>query len=394
MISMEEIMQTRMKLLCTTAIAAAGLVLGASAASADDALEKRVKALEKSGGMYVTRSKKTMKLVVNGHMNRAIVVADNGTTSGISHTTNAFSQTRVRWIGTGKVNSDLTAMTYIEVGHTTQNSNAQDLGDDGDDNGDVFANRFAELRFSSKSMGTIYLGQGATGSDGVSESDLSGTGLLSLNGSGPLFGGGEVFQANGAASGDGTVTSKFSSLDGQGRAGRIRYDTPKVGGMQVTMSHQNNDAWGMALRYGASVGGMSVKAAVAYSDSTVNGGIDVVNGSVAVLFPMGLSLAFGAAEQDDEQGGANDTEEWRYAKIGYQFKGSEMGKTLLFVDWNQNEDRDGADETSEYVGAGIVQIVEPLGMEVYAGYRNFSLDVAGTDPDDISVLGAGIRVSF
>jgi hypothetical protein len=243
-------------------------------------------------------------------------------------------------------------------------------------------------------MGTIYLGQGATGSDGVSESDLSGTGLLSLAGSGPLFGGAEVFQSNGAASGDGTVTSKFSSLDGQGRAGRIRYDTPKVGGMQVTMSHQNNDAWGMALRYGASVGGMSVKAAVAYSDSTVNGGIDVVNGSVAVLFPMGLSLAFGAAEQDDEQGGANDTEEWRYAKIGYQFKGSEMGKTLLFVDWNQNEDRDGADETSEYVGAGIVQIVEPLGMEVYAGYRNFSLDVAGTDPDDISVLGAGIRVSF
>ena len=57
-------MQTRVKLLCTTALAAAGLVLGASAASADEALEKRVKALEKSGGMYVTRSKKTMKLVV------------------------------------------------------------------------------------------------------------------------------------------------------------------------------------------------------------------------------------------------------------------------------------------------------------------------------------------
>ena len=387
-------MQTRVKLLCTTAIAAASLVLGASAASADEALEKRVKALEKSGGMYVTRSKKTMKLVVNGHMNRAIVVADNGTTSGISHTTNAFSQTRVRWIGTGKVNSDLTAMTYIEVGHTTQNSNAQDLGDDGDDNGAVFANRFAELRLSSKSMGTVYLGQGATGTDGVSETDLSGTGIISLAGAGNLIGGGETWQSNGAGAGLGTVSDKFSSLDGQGRAGRLRWDSPKVGGMQVTMSHQNNDAWGVALRYGATIGGMSVKAAVAHSDNTVNGGTDILNGSAAILFPMGLSFAVGAAEQDDEDGGANDTEEWRYMKVGYKFKGSDMGETRLFVDWNQNEDRDGADETSEYVGAGIVQIVEPLGMEVYGLYRNFSLDVTGNDPDDISVLAAGIRVSF
>jgi len=387
-------MQTRVKLLCTTALAAAGLVLGASAASADEALEKRVKALEKSGGMYVTRSKKTMKLVVNGHMNRAIMVSDNGTTSGISHVTNSFSQTRVRWIGTGKVNADLTAMTYIEVGHSTQNSSGQNLGSDGDDTNAVFANRFAELRLSSKSMGTIYLGQGATGTDGVSEVDLSGTGLLSLNGSGPLIGGGETFQLNGAASGDGDVTDKFSSLDGQGRAGRLRWDSPKVGGMQVTMSHQNNDAWGVALRYGAKIGGMSVKAAIAHSDNTVNGGTDILNGSAAILFPMGLSFAVGAAEQDDEDGGANDTEEWRYLKVGYKFKGSDLGQTRLFVDWSQNEDADAADETAEYVGVGVVQIVEPLGMEVYGVYRNYSLDVTGNDPDDISILMGGVRVSF
>ena len=387
-------MQTRVKLLCTTAIAAASLVLGASAASADEALEKRVKALEKSGGMYVTRSKKTMKLVVNGHMNRAILVADNGTTSGISHVMNIFSHTRVRWIGTGKISSDVTASTYIEVGHTTQSSSAQDLGDDGDDNGAIFANRFAELRLSSKSMGTIYMGQGATGTDGVSETDLSGTGILSLNGGATLAGGGETWQSNGASAGLGTVGDKFNSLDGQGRAGRLRYDTPKFGGMQVTMSHQNNDAWGIALRYGAKIGGMSVAARVAHSDSTVNGGTDILNGSAAILFPMGLSFAVGAAEQDDEDGGANDTEEWRYMKVGYKFKGSDMGETRLFVDWSQNEDRDAADETSEYVGAGIVQIVEPLGAEVYGMYRNFSLDVAGNDPDDISVLMGGIRVSF
>jgi hypothetical protein len=395
MISMEEIMQTRVKLLCTTALAAAGLVLGASAASADEALEKRVKALEKSGGMYVTRSKKTMKLVVNGHMNRAIMVSDNGTTSGISHVTNSFSQTRVRWIGTGKVNADLTAMTYIEVGHSTQNSSGQNLGSDGDDANAVFANRFAELRLSSKSMGTIYLGQGATATDGVSEADLSGTGIISLNGAGNLIGGGETWQSNGAGAGLGTVADKFNSLDGNGRQGRLRWDTPKFSGMNVSIDHGNNDEWGVALRYGAKIGGMSVKAAIAHTDQTVNGGIDILHGSASILFPMGLSLTVGAAEQDDEDGGANDTEEWRYAKVGYKFKGSSMGQTRLFADFSQNEDRATAGETSEYFGMGIVQIVEPLGMEVYGLYRNFSLDsAAGADPDDISVLVGGVRVSF
>jgi hypothetical protein len=370
-------------------------VLGASAATADDALEKRVKALEKSGGMYVTRSKKTMKLVVNGHVNRAIVISDNGTTSGIHHTTGAFSQTRVRWIGTGKVNKDLSVMTYIEVGHTSQNSNAQDLGDAGDDNGAIFANRFAELRFSSKSMGTIYLGQGATATDGVSERDLSGTGLVSLNGSGPLISGGETFQVNGAASGDGTVSSKFSSLDGNGRQGRIRYDTPKFGGMQLSIDHANNDEWGVALRYGAKIGGMSVSAAIAHTDQTNTGTADIMHGSAAILFPMGVSLAVGYGSQDDQDGGFADDTEWRYAKIGYKFKGSSMGETRLFADFNQNEDVAGANEDSEYFGFGVVQIVEPLGMEVYGVYRQFSLDGTGTaSPDDISSIAGGIRVSF
>ena len=54
-------MQSRVKLLGSTALAAAALVMGPATASADQALEKRIKALEKAGGMYVTKSKKTMK---------------------------------------------------------------------------------------------------------------------------------------------------------------------------------------------------------------------------------------------------------------------------------------------------------------------------------------------
>jgi hypothetical protein len=343
--------------------------------------------------MYVTRSKKTMSLKVNGHVNRAIVISDNGTTSGVHHVNSSFSQTRVRWIGTGKINKDLTAMTYIEVGHNSANSSTQDLGDTGDGAADVWSNRFAEIRLSSKSMGTIYLGQGATATDGVSEADLSGTGLVSLNGLGTLISGDETFQLNGAAS-NGAVDTHFSNFDGNGRQSRLRYDTPKFGGMNVSIDHANNDEWGVALRYAAKIGGMSVKAAIAHTDQTNTGTVDFKHGAVSVLFPMGLSLTAGFASQDDEVGGANDNEEWRYAKVGYKFKGSSMGQTRLFADISQNEDRAAADQDSEYWSFGIVQIVEPLGMEVYGVYRTFSLDVAGADPDDVTSIAGGLRISF
>ncbi len=231
---MEEVMQTRVKLLGSTALAAAALVLGAPMASADkhSSLEKRVKALEKAGGQSVTRSKKTMKLVVSGHVNRAIVYADNGTDSGIMHVTSNFSRTRVRWIGTGKINDDLSVEIDIELGSSSAISNQQAINEDDDDRS-ALDERHIEFQITSKTLGKIYMGQGITGSESTSEVDLSGTGVISLNGSHELIGGAQTFQRNGAGIGR-TVNAAFNGMDGLGRRDRIRYDTPKFAGFQIT----------------------------------------------------------------------------------------------------------------------------------------------------------------
>jgi len=392
-------MQSKFKLLGTTALAAAALVMAPTMASADQALEKRIKALEKAGSMSVTRTKKTMKLVISGHVARSIVLADNGTTSAIQHTNHGFSATRVRWIGTGKVSDDVSVMTYIEMGNNTNNSQSSSIGASGDVNGAALSDRFAEIRLTSKTMGKLYMGQGSSASDGVSESDLSGTGIISLNGSGTLASGAEVFQSGGAdtAGGNGgTVSSNFNSFDGNSRQSRIRYDTPKFGGLQVSIGHSNTDEWGVALRYAAKIGGMSVKAAIAHTDQTHTSttGTTFNHGSVSVLFPQGISLSFGAADQDTESGTFLDDEQWRYAKIGYKFKGSNTGETRLFAEISQNDDATAAGNEAEYIGFGIIQIVEPIGAEVFASYRQFSLDTTGTDPDDVTSLLGGIRFAF
>lgn len=397
-------MQTRVKLLSSTALAAAALVLGAPMASADkhSSLEKRVKALEKAGGQSVTRSKKTMKLVVSGHINRAVVFTDNGTTSGLTHVTSNFSRTRVRWIGTGKINDDLSVKTHIELGNQSSIGTAQDIGDQGDagvEGAGVLDERHIEFQITSKSLGKIYMGQGISGSESVSEQDLSGTGIISLNGFSELIGGGNTFQVNNANGAFGTVGANFNNLDGLGRRDRIRYDTPKFAGFQVTASHANSDAYDVALRYGGSFGGVKVKAAIAYWDQANSvAGTDVsgISGSASVLLPFGLSLTVGAAEQDDNTAGSfRDGTEWRYAKIGYRFKGIELGETRMFVDYSYNEDVAGANRDAEYFGAGVVQVVEPLGAELYMSYTNFALDVQGAvDPDDVDQVVAGARFKF
>jgi hypothetical protein len=402
MISMEEVMQTRVKLLGSTALAAAALVLGAPMASADkhSSLEKRVKALEKAGGQSVTRSKKTMSLVVSGHINRAVVFTDDGTTSGFTHVTSNFSRTRVRWIGTGKINDDLSVKTHIELGNQSAIGTAQDVqdqGDQGNNGANTLDERHIEFQITSKTLGKIYMGQGISGSESVSEQDLSGTAVVSLNGNGELIGGGNTFQRNNAGAGLGTVGANLTGLDGLGRRDRIRYDTPKFAGFQITASHGNSDAHDVALRYGGSFGGVKIKAAIGYWDqanSVAGTDVDGISGSASVLLPFGLSLTVGAGEQDDDTLGGLTTE-WRYAKIGYRFKGIELGETRLYAEYSQNEDVAAANRDSQYYGAGVVQIVEPLGAELYMNYTNFSLDVGGAaDPDDVDQVTAGARFKF
>jgi len=392
-------MQSRMKLLSSTALVAAAMVMAVPTASAQDigALEKRVKALEKSGGgQNIARSKKTMRLVISGHIFRLVQLRDNGTKSGILHVTGAPSASRVRWVADGKINEDLSVRTNIELGNNTNLSSAASLGSNANVDGDSFSDRFIDLVVTSRSMGRLYLGQGSPAADGISETDLSGTGLMSLSGNAGLLSAAEEFQTDsvgGRGSGV-TVGSVFTNIDG-GRQDRLRYDTPSFSGFVLSAAHGTGDYWDAGLRYGGSLGGVSLAARLGYIDTQTTNGVTSVNGSVSVLLPMGLSLTVGGADRDDTDGGASDQTRWRYGKVGYMFKGSELGQTRLWIDYNSNKDVARLDEDSRYWSMGVVQILEPLGMEFTIAYVNFDVDLAsGAQTDDIDVFSIGLRAAF
>lgn len=395
-------MKFPMKLLSSTALAAAAMVMAVPAVHADAhaSLEKRVKALEKAGGgQTVTRSKKTMKLVVSGHINRLIQFVDNGSRSGFKHTTSIESRSRVRWIGTGQINDDLTVGTNIELGNRSASSTAQDIDTAGDNNGnddqDPLDERHIDITLTSKTLGKLWIGQGQSGSESTSEVDLSGTGLLSLNGDEFLVAAGEDFQRAGAGVGR-SIGQVQNNLDGLGRRDRIRYDTPKFAGFQITASHGNSDARDVALRYGGELGGVKIKAAIAWSDANLT---ETVNGSVSVLLPVGLSFTIAGGQRDREDllsiGRGSEDANFQYAKIGYKFTAMELGETRLFASYGQFNDIRASGEESETIAAGVVQLVEPLGIELQAGYARFSLEQPGVaDADDIDVVTLGARVKF
>jgi hypothetical protein len=389
-------MQLCTKLLSSTVLAAA-MVLAVPTASAQDigALEKRVKALEKAGGgRFVSRSKKTVSLTVSGHLYRAIQYRDNGTRSGYLSVQPQTAASRIRWIGVGRVNDDVTFRTNLEFAVGSGAASGAALGVQ-DANGSL-TERHVDFTISSRSLGSINLGQGNPAQNGRYGSDLSGTGVVSLNGqSARLLVGGETFQNLGNPIAGKTVISVFS-IEDEGRQDRIRYNTPRFGGFQLSVDHQNNDDWGVGAGYSASMGGVRIAANIGYQNAEQSSdGETRTIGSVSILLPMGLSLTAAAGESSGRSNTIADATSYQYGKVGYSFTASELGQTRLYVEAMKANEVATLNEEANFFSFGVVQIVEPLGAELVLAYHNIDLDLPnGAASDDINALTAAIRLSF
>ncbi|MFT6583458.1 MAG: hypothetical protein ACJAU6_003912, partial [Alphaproteobacteria bacterium] len=261
-------------------------------------------------------------------------------------------------------------------------------------NGGTFDTRHIDLQLTSKSMGKLYLGHGSDAADAsMGSTDLSGT-LVALSGGGDedlTFGGenfvnaaGTVILRSGAAS---------DEYDGT-REDRIRYDTPSFGGFKGMISHANDDTVAFGMRYGGSFSGLKVKAHVSRINNEANAQRDVTTAAVGILLPMGLSVQVAAGERDLDTTGREDPTMMFY-RVGYRFKGSEMGETRLAISYSENEDLALDGDKLQTTSVAIVQIIEPLGSELFASYNNVDLERTGVvGIEDIDVFSVGMRVKF
>ncbi len=325
-----------------------------------------------------------IRLSLSGQVNRGVLFADNGTDSEVFHVDNDNSSTRIRFVGEGDLNDDITVGTNIEVQFESNSTAAISFNQSGSSDTNNFTERKLELYFDSDQFGRVWLGQGDTASNSTSEVDLSGTSVVGYSGIADLAGGLEF--DNGREIGD-----AFSNFDGLSRDDRLRYDTPNFGGFALSASAVESDEWDAALRFSGEIGGVRTAAAVAYADSNT---FEQINGSVSVLLSSGLNFTAAAGTQDLDAAGRGDPF-FYYVKVGQRLDIFDIGQTRLAVDFTQADDVEADGEEFTSYGAFLVQNLDPVATELYLGVRNHALDLdSGSDPDDLIAVLAGARIKF
>ena len=391
----------------------------------DEELIARIERLEKIVGpgdkLAVRSGTKKVRVTVNGQINTAARYANDGENSGIQFVDNDASSSRFRILGEAKLNDRFSAKTNIEVDLETNVSNRIDLTDQdfseqvgGNDDDPNFDFRKVEVVFIDKVFGSLSLGQGSTASDGAFEQDLSGTSVV--RDSTQDDGGLDFVDQLGAASGF-DVDDIFGGFDGLSRDNRVRYDSAKFGGFQLSASIESEATFDVALSYAAKdLNGFAVKAKAAYFESNNNENAandrdaeTFASGSLSVLHKAsGLSLTGavgGLLDADDGDSDVIDADEFAwFVRGGWQGNLTELGKTAISASYYSAENSTAAaapagvtDVDGDWFDVNLVQKIDDLSAELYLSYVRYDADISGANAVDtqaIDVVIAGSRIKF
>ncbi|MEQ8356807.1 MAG: porin [Kiloniellaceae bacterium] len=357
-------------------------------------LEQKQEQLEQKSSVEEEKVVKSgsdkVRLSVSGQVNRGVLYGDNGDDAEFFHVDNDNSSTRLRFVGEGELDEDVTVGTQIEVQFESNSTAAISFDQDSPAGPNNFTERKLELFVDSKTLGRVWIGQGDTASNSTSEVDLSGTSVIGYSGVGDLAGGLEFSEGDGVLGP--SIGDVFSNFDGLSRDDRIRYDTPSLYGFKGSVSAVDGGAWDGAVTFGGDFNGVKVAAAAAYANANSRGGFEQYNGSVSVLTPMGISVTAAAGTRDD--GGSGDDPMFYYGKLAYTFDAIDYGSTSFGIDFAETDDLDVEGDEFRSYGIFAVQNIDAIGTEVYIGARNHELDREGANFDDLFAILAGARVKF
>ena len=444
-------------------VAAAGILVGGvtmSGAKAADLggdccadLEERVAELEAT---TARKGNRKMSLTVNGQVSRAIMYYNDGreskTFAGLD---SRVEFSRFFFTGNAKITPRVTAgfEMMVDIGLGAQSSSASnvpavagnlqnqpaasqaiDAGWGGDS---VLAVRTANWYLEDKDLGRVTVGR-INGGGAVMTIDLGGIGT-GATARPVLFGGGLSFRnsATGLASGLTVGSQFFGHCQGCDRFEGIVWESPSLAGFLLRAAWGENDVSSYSIRYAGEFSGFQVAAGVGVQTQSRAGQIDASGPSLgAAGITYGLSSQ--AARPADDWGASLAVKhvpsgifvQGHYAWSDYRTSAGNAadktqsnwliqggvaknwfgpGDTALYVEYGEGKDNVfetaatlatvGAGSSSSLWGLGINQKIDAAAMEIYAGWRRFSLSTtpavaagaAGLDDIDIVFTGARIR---
>jgi hypothetical protein len=339
----------------------------------------------------VTSGQERVKIVVSGQVNRAMNIAGDGDKTKAYFVDSGASNSKLRLVGTAKVDDDLTVGSRLEIAFAPNESSK--VSQDNEESGDFFDERYADLSLESKRFGKLYLGKGDTASNSSAEVDLSGTDVVQYASIADIVGGLKFRQSGNDQLTDVTLGGAFKDYDGLSRKNRVRYDTPKYHGFSLAGSVISDQRWDASLWWAGEGYGFRTGAAAAVAGINEDNADYQYDGSFSILHQAtGLNFTFSAGTKDTDNG-SDPYNLW--GKIGWQTKLTQYGMTSFGIDYGHSEHISAENDEGDSYGAAVVQSFADYGTEIYLQYRNFSLDRAN-DPSvsDINVGTVGARVKF
>jgi hypothetical protein len=188
-------------------------------------------------------------------------------------------------------------------------------------------------------------------------------------------------------------------MDGLSRKNRVRYDTPKFAGFGIGVSAGEKDMADATLTYSGQFSGTKVQGALAWINPGSGKDYSQIDGSLSVLFDVGLNLTVASGSRDlDKMPAGGDDPVFTYGKIGWKFENLlPYGATAVSVDYGvyENIKHQNKGEEGTAYGLQLVQKLSDYSTELYAAWRSYGLeDSSGADYDDISIVMAGARIKF
>ena len=424
-----------MNKLSLSALAAAGLLAGSLATSANAAdlggnccadLEERVAELEAT---TARKGNRKVSLTVSGWVGQQITFWDDGFESNqyVGDLGRTLSS-HVKFTGQATIAPGWTAGYVLHIEAFNQNSlgQTQDYG-----NWSGFDALQSYWFIKSDHWGKVGVGRQSQASDNTA---------ILVDGSGSLVPANWVaFDVNSfgirrstdgagaqaAAGGPGRTWGSVGGCTGGGAWGDcngltqnvVRYDTPTFGGFSASASWGEDDMWDVALRYAGEHHGFKFAVAAAYNEITGNGDPNLFFqgpnapetqyfqiGAYLQHIPTGLFL-YGAYGNNELEGGSlgpagsfeSDT---YYIKAGLRRNLNPLGATVFYGEYlNVDESSNGAVAVGELDvwGLGIVQEIDAAAMSLWVSYRHLSYEdnaFYATGAEDFNYVKAGALINF
>lgn len=323
---------------------------------------------------------------LSGHVNYAMGNTEDFTDDkGLNVYNNDLSGTRFRIVASTEANG-ITYGTHQELGLNdggTARIEADDAVDDGGNGdgivntGEVDVGNQINVRVSQFTIGGDFgqfsLGQGWESGDDISELDFSGT-----------------YVAGSGAGGYNVGGTQTDNIDG-GRDNRLRYDSPKIGGvLNIAADYDEDDSFGLSLL----AGGDNWSAGI-FTEGEGDESAASMGGSVAIKV-AGFTAALQLGTADNSKASNSGDTDYQAVILGYN-----VGKTSVAIHTETREKANGAGVKSEdNTSTGISFAYRPTaGVELYAGYRiaesNIGDKIYDNDSDDKgSAFAVGGKVTF